>query len=181
MDSLKNISFWKQAFGLLPLHLKETNEERFIMLNGGYGDFCLQTFEDGDADLFKEYSWSSNTKNYLVIKNENIQIFNWIENKLEIVSINAIEQNLYKFYQYLLSKSYKTQNDAVPFIIDIFRQLRNETTEKHNPSKALSILFQLLISIENDNLIDIPNRFIGFEKADLPSNFNIIGTNYVQE
>lgn len=172
MESIKNISFWKQEYGLLPLHLKKTTEERYIMLNGGYGDFCLQTFEDGDTNLFKEYSWSSNTKNYLVVNNEDIQIINWLENKLETVSINAVEQNLSKFYKYLLSKSYKTQNDAVPFIIDIFRQLRNETTEKHNPSKALSILFQLLISIENDNLNDIPNRFIGFEKADLPSNFD---------
>ncbi|MCH6234707.1 N-6 DNA methylase [Cognataquiflexum rubidum] len=171
MENLKNILFWRQTYGLLPLHLKKANEERFLMLNGGYGDFCLQTFEGGDSDLFKEYSWSSNTKNYLVVNDENILIVNWLENRSELVSMNAVEQNLSKFYKYLLSKSYRTHNDAVPFIIDIFRQLRNETTEKQNPSKALSVLFQLLISIENNDLNRISNKFLDFEKAVLPSNF----------
>ncbi len=171
MSNFGNISFWKENYGLLPLHLKDATEERFLMLNGGYGDFCLQTFEDGEVHLFKEYSWSSNTKNYLIVRNDNIQIINWLDSNPEIVSKSAVERNLSKFYKYLLSKSYKTQNDVVPFVIDIFKQLRNETSEKQNPSKALSLLFQLLISIENESLDNISDKFIDFEKAKLPSNF----------
>jgi len=171
MRNFENISSWIQIYGLLPLHLKNVNEERFLMLNGGYGDFCLQTFDDGEIDLFKEYSWSSNTKNYLSVKRDNIQIVNWLDSKPEIVTKIAVEQNLSKFYKYLLSKSYKTQNDVVPFIIDIFKQLRNETSEKQNPSVALSLLFQLLLSIEFENLNNISDKFIDFEKAKLPTNF----------
>jgi len=179
MGNFSNISFWKQNYGLLPLHLKDVTEERFLMLNGGYGDFCLQTFENGDVDLFNEYSWSSNTKNYLVIQDKNIQIFNWLDAKPELILKSAIENNLGKFYKYLLSKSYKTQNDVVPFVIDIFKQLRNETTERQNPKNALSILFQLLISLENENLDNISGNFIAFEKAKLPSNFEHYRTRLV--
>ncbi len=171
MRNFENIASWIQTYGLLPLHLKNVNEDRFLMLNGGYGDFCLQTFDDGDIDLFKEYSWSSNTKNYLSVQTDNIQIVNWLDSKPEIITKIAVEQNLSKFYKYLLSKSYKTQNDVVPFIIDIFKQLRNETSEKQNPALALSLLFQLLLSIEFDNLNNISDKFIDFEKAKLPSNF----------
>lgn len=171
MKNFSDISFWKQNYGLLPLHLKDVAERRFIMLNGGYGDFCLQTIEDGNVDLFNEYSWSSNTKNYLIVEKDNIKIVNWLNSGYETVSKKAIETNLGKFYKYLLSKSYKTQNDVVPFVIDIFKQLRNETNEKQNPKNAISILFQLLISLENDNLRDIPDKFIDFEKAHLPNNF----------
>lgn len=171
MKNFSDISFWKQNYGLLPLHLKNVVESRFLMLNGGYGDFCLQTNEDGDVDLFNEYSWSSNTKNYLIVEKDNIKIVNWLDSESESIPKKAIEANLGKFYKYLLSKSYKTQNDVVPFVIDIFKQLRNETTEKQNPKNAISILFQLLISLENDNLGNIPNKFIDFEKAHLPNNF----------
>ncbi len=171
MRNFSDISFWKQNYGLLPLHLKNVAEKRFLMLNGGYGDFCLQTFDNGDIDLFNEYSWSSNTKNYLIVEEDNIRIVNWLDSKSELISKSAIENNLDKFYKYLLSKSYKTQNDVVPFVIDIFKQLRNETTEKQNPKNAISILFQLLISIENDDLNNISDKFINFEKAQLPTNF----------
>lgn len=171
MKNFSDISFWKQNYGLLPLHLKDVVEKRYLMLNGGYGDFCLQTIEDGDVDLFNEYSWSSNTKNYLIVEKDNIKIVNWLDVESESIPKKAIETNLGKFYKYLLSKSYKTQNDVVPFVIDIFKQLRNETTEKQNPKNAISILFQLLISLENDNFGNIPNKFIDFEKARLPNNF----------
>jgi len=171
MRNLSNISFWKQNYGLLPLHLIDVTEQRFLMLNGGYGDFCLQTIKDGNIDLFNQYSWSSNTKNYLIVDEENIRIVNWLDSETEIISKKSIENNLGKFYRYLLSKSYKTQNDVVPFVIDIFKQLRNETTEKQDPKNAISILFQLLISLENDNLDNISDKFIDFDKAQLPTNF----------
>lgn len=171
MKNFSDISFWRQNYGLLPLHLKEASEDKFIMLNGGYGDFCLQTSEKGEDNLFKEYSWSTNTKNYLIVEDSNIRIVNWLDTEQELIPKKSIENNLGKFYKYLLSKSYKTQNDVVPFVIDIFKQLRNETTEKQDPKNALSILFQLLISIENENLNNTSNEFINFEKAKLPSNF----------
>jgi len=171
MRDFSKISFWKQNYGLLPLHLKDVTEERFLMLNGGYGDFCLQTFDNGDIDLFNEYSWSSNTKNYLIVEDENIRIVNWLDSNPELIPKSAIENNIGKFYKYLLSKSYKTQNDVVPFVIDIFKQIRNETTEKQNPKNALSIFFQLLVSLDNDSLDKVSDKFIAFEKAQLPHNF----------
>ena len=47
MKNLSDINIWKQSFGLLPIHMNPTlNEPNFVMLNGGYGDFCLQTSKD---------------------------------------------------------------------------------------------------------------------------------------
>lgn len=172
MMNFSEISFWQQNYGLLPLRLRGVSEEKFLMLNGGYGDFCLQTVEEGNVDLYKQYSWSSNTKNYLVVRKNDVRIVNWLESQDEFVLKSSIESNLGKFFKYLLSKSYKTQNDVVPFVIDIFKQLRNETTEKKDPRNALSLLFQLLISIENKDLSNIADKFIDFDKAQLPVNFN---------
>ena len=152
MKDLSKILTWQQSFGLLPIHLKPTiNDSKFVMLNGGYGDFCLQTLKDGnDIEDYYSKSWSSNTKYFVVLENDKAIIYNWLKNKPEEVSIKQLEDNFDKFYNYLLSKSYKSERDVVPFIIDIFRQFRNITQEKTNPVEALNLLFVLLTSIEDD-------------------------------
>lgn len=152
MKNLSDILIWKQSFGLLPIHLKPTNNEsNFVMLNGGYGDFCLQTLKDNnESDDYYSKSWSSNTKNFVVLENDTVKIFNWSKNIPENVSKKQVADNFEKFYNYILTKSYKSERDVVPFIIDIFRQLRNITLEKTNPVEALNLLFVLLTSLEED-------------------------------
>lgn len=153
MNDLKNIKTWESNFGLLPIKLNPLfNEDKFLMLNGGLGDFCLKTSSIGKEDIqnvFQE-SWSTNTKNFLFIDEKAIEVTNWYDNKIERIPNNKIEFNLNQFYKYLSSKSYKTQNDVVPFILDIFRQLRNITFEKQDSSEAINLLFHLLISLEED-------------------------------
>ena len=122
---------------------------KFLMLNGGNKDFCLQTdsFED-NRNVFFSDSWSTNTKNFLAIDNDYVYVYNWLNNsKVAKYSLKQVEENTDKFYTYLSSQSYKTPSDAVPHIISIFRELRNLTGEKE-PEKALNLLFRLLISIE---------------------------------
>lgn len=153
MNNLKNIGTWESNYGLLPIRLNPLFQvDKFLMLNGGLGDFCLKTSSIGGEDIqsiFQE-SWSTNTKNFLFVDEDSIEVTNWHDNKIEKISNNKIEFNLNQFYKYLSSKSYKTQNDVVPFILDIFRQLRNITFEKQDSSEAINLLFHLLISLEED-------------------------------
>lgn len=161
MNNLKDINIWESNFGLLPMKLNPLSPlDKFLMLNGGQGDFCLKTSGKGDEDhstIFEE-SWSTNTKNFLFIDEDAVEVVNWFEGKTENIPNKKIEFNLGQFYKYLSSKSHKTQNDVVPFILDIFRQLRNITFEKQDSSEAINLLLTLLISLEED----ISN--INFEK-----------------
>lgn len=173
MNNLKDISIWESNFGLLPMKLNPLNPvDKFLMLNGGQGDFCLKTSAKGDENHNTIYgeSWSTNTKNFLFIDKDSVEVVNWFEAKTEIIPNKKIESNLGQFYKYLSSKSHKTQNDVVPFILDIFRQLRNITFEKQDSSETINLLFTLLISLEEDisnidytkwNIVEskIPERF----------------------
>jgi adenine-specific DNA-methyltransferase len=153
MRNLSEILTWKQNFGLLPIHLKpKSKESSFVMLNGGTGDFCLQTIKDkSDKDDYFSKSWSSNTKNFVVLNKDNVELYNWLKEKPEVIPQRQVAENFNKFYSYLLSNSYKSDNDVVPFIISIFRQFRNLTLEKTNPVEALNLLFVLLTSLEDEN------------------------------
>ncbi|KAA6317367.1 hypothetical protein EZS27_032462, partial [termite gut metagenome] len=153
MIQVADINFWKQKFGLLPIAVNPKSiDNKYLMLNGGNNDFCLQTITQV-KEVIKSYfdsSWSTNTKNFVVLNNtKDVQIFNWYENKPEQISVKSIDENTDKFYRYLSSKSYKTPSDAIPFIVDIFRQLRN-ISGKQSPVEALNLLFKLLISLEED-------------------------------
>lgn len=172
MRVLSNTDFWKSEFGLLPIKINPLDElNRFLMLNGGSGDFCLQTDEREELETdFYENSWSTNTKNFVVVGDNKVKVFNWLNKSSEEVELEKVENSKEKFYKYLVSKSYKTENDVVPFIIDIFRQLRNFTKEKKNPSVAINILYQLLISIEED-VTQIKYNDWKIENIKLPSEF----------
>jgi len=173
MDNLTNINIWKQGFGLLPIHLKPNESESdFVMLNGGYGDFCLQTInKESELSHYFSQAWSSNTKNYIVLNEDKLKIFNWTKDRPEEIPIKTVQENFSKFYDYLLSKSYKSHNDVVPFLIDIFRQFRNLTLEKSNPVEALNLLFVLLASLEDDvNNLDY-NKW-NIETTILPQGFD---------
>lgn len=153
MYDLRKIETWEANFGLLPIKLNPLcQENKFLMLNGGVGDFCLKTSpktESNIQNVFRD-SWSTNTKNFLFIDNDHIEVANWYDNKSEKIPNSKIEFNLNPFYKYLSSKSFKSQNDVVPFILDIFRQLRNITFEKQDSSEAINLLFHLLVSLEED-------------------------------
>ena len=76
MNQLNNINSWKKQLGLLPINLFSSEQQnKFILLNGGYGDFCVDTNSDKTADEYYSFAWSSNTKNFVTLKNDKIFLF----------------------------------------------------------------------------------------------------------
>jgi len=152
MEMISNIDYWKQQFGLYPMLMNpKTSGIKYLMLNGGNRDFCLQTGSFNDVrEVFYSEAWSTNTKNFLAFDNNYVYVYNWLNiNKTGKYPIEKVKDNPNGFYAHLSSQSYKTPDDVVPHIIGIFRELRNLTKEKE-PNKALNLLFRLLISIEDD-------------------------------
>jgi tRNA1(Val) A37 N6-methylase TrmN6 len=174
MTDLTQIQNWKKNFGLLPIHINPLiAENKFLMLNGGQGDFCLQICtENENEDSYFSQSWSTNTKNFIVLNGSKVKIYNWLkkDSDPETLDVKNIENNKDKFYKYLLSKSYKTQNDVIPFILGIFRQLRNITQEKENPVDTINLLYKLLISLE-DNYNEIDYNKWQIDDVTVPKEF----------
>jgi|GEM_PF-3505247 len=177
MRNLTDINRWQKNFGLLPTHLNPTAfDSTYLMLNGNYGNFCLQIGEKRfSAEEYYSKSWSVNTKHFVTVDSDKVKIFNWSKRRPEEIKLEQVESNFDKFYNYLLTKTYRTENDVIPFIVNIFQQFRNITLEKADPAEALNLLFVLLISIEeNYTKIDtekwnissyhIPNGFEGFSE-----------------
>lgn len=157
MNQLNDIQLWKKGLGLLPINLFSGNlNDEFILLNGGFGDFCIDFEKDKSPNQYFSNSWSSNTKNFIALKNNEVSVFNWLKEKEESYDVDIVSKNLEKFYQYLLQNSYKSEYDIVPFIINIYKSLRNFTNEPIQGVQALNYLFLLMAAYEETkSLIEI--------------------------
>lgn len=171
MDNLQNIETWKKGFGLLPIRLlpSKRDDNSFIMLNGGSGDFCIKpsSVEENPHEL-KNLAWSSNTKNFVVVEDEFVSIYNWKKNEIERTNINQVSSHFGKFYSYIVKNSYHSEDDIVPFVIDLFKRFRNFTQEKYESQLALNLLFVLLSSLEDD-LENFDFEKWGLNEINIPS------------
>ena len=148
------------------------HEKSFIMLNGGSGNFCLRTETDGRSPHdYHSLAWSSNTKHFVVLNGSNVNIFNWGKDRPETITKEQVAGNFDKFYKYLVTNDYKSEKDIVPFVIDIFKGLRNLTQERTDAVEALNLLFVLLAGLEEDvNSIDFAKW--GLTSIEIPDNFD---------
>lgn len=170
MFDIKDITSWRKDFGLYPIQIRPTNIDQYALLNDGRRDLCIDLNPLGDIDLYNSYAWSANAKNYLAISEEYVIIYNWLKSKPEQIKTNIVENNIAAFYGYLGTQSYSTGNDVVPFIINLFRKMRNITREKQSPIESLNLLYTLLLSLDNDlNTLDY-NRW-NIEQTELPEQF----------
>ena len=174
MIDLKNKISWAQQTGLLPIHLNPKEEtERFIMLDGGYYDFCLDlSGEEIQKDICFSKSWSTNTKNYIVVNNtlNQVGVYNWFTETLSSLQCSVVSDKFAQFIQILNHSSYRSDEDIVPFVLRLFRQMRSLTGEKDDPVIALNLLYKLLISLDEDiNQINCTRWQI--EDVQMPDNF----------
>lgn len=174
MLHFKDISFWTKNLGYLPVHLMPTVNDKFIMLNGISGNFCLHiSNNEEDKNTYFSQSWSSNTKNFLLVNNNNAKLYNWHKNnKVEEISLKSIRDNLDKFYNYLVAKSHRSDKDVIPVIIDIFKQFRTLTAEYHNPVQALNLLFVLLAGLEDGDINALDRQKWSISDIHIPQGFD---------
>ncbi|MBN8622696.1 MAG: N-6 DNA methylase [Flavobacteriales bacterium] len=182
MLRFNDISFWARKLGHLPIHLKTGINDRFIMLNGVSGNFCMHFSEIADnKNIYFSQSWSSNTKNFLLIDENNVHVYNWSRgSEVEKIGLKSLENNLDKFYNYLVTKSYKSEKDVVPIIIDTFRQFRTLTSEFQNPIEALNLLFILLASVEEGSPYKVDAGKWGISNITIPNNFEAFSERFIQ-
>jgi len=154
MQNIDNILFWKNSLGLLPLKQFSGNrhQDKYILLNGIKGNLCLDIAPSNDTkDFYFSSAWSSNIKNFVVAEKENVVVYNWKSKDVKKYSSNQVINNLVKFHNYIIDTSRRSEDDIIPFVIGLFRRLRNLYNDKSNPLDSLNQLFLLLSSLEESH------------------------------
>ncbi len=151
MSALLDIANWKNQLGLLPINLSSKGiNKQFILLNGGCGDFCIDLNPEELETDYHSFAWSSDTKVFLSVEKDKVELFNWFKGNSEEIDNNFIGNNLSKLHEYIKLNSPKSEYDIVPFIIDIFRKIRNEIGEEAEGIRSINQLFLLLAAYEGN-------------------------------
>lgn len=173
---LQNKRDWAIDSGLMPMHLSPHNEgERYIMLDGGYYEFCLDLdVEVGTESDYNSCAWSSDVKNYIRVTGDDVTVFNWKSHRSDKMKLSLVEQKFNQFLKIINSTSANSSDDVTPFLLGLFAQLRNMTQETKQPTEAMNLLFKLLVSIDEDQLdADVCRKWKIIDTA-LPNGFNYL-------
>ncbi len=173
---IKDKQFWAEESGLLPLRLSPgSGKAQYIMLDGGFYDFCLDlSGENEEESSYYSAAWSSDVKNYISINKDHAVIYNWSRRNNEKVKLSIVQDKFHDFLKILNTTSYRTSDDVTPFILGLFAQLRNLTLERREPIEALNLLFKLLISLNEESLSqEICDKW-GIVNVDVPKGFDAL-------
>ena len=167
---------WAFESGLLPMHLASKNQyERYILLDGGHCEFCLDLDVDDKSEAdYNSFAWSSDVKNYLRVKGDSVTVFNWHSRRADVLKMSVVKQKFSRFLKILYDNSFSTSDDVTPFLLSLFAQLRNLTQESTMPIDAMNLLFKMLISIDEEHLdAEICEKW-NIADTSLPSGFDAI-------
>ncbi len=135
----------------MPLFEYQFRQEKFVLLNGGAkGNFCLD-FQEENIENIRNYAWSSDVESYLLFKNDYLHLYKWNTFSSEAFSINSVNSNIEKFYQYLRKENSLNSDTIVRFGIQFYKQIRTLLRDDIG-NNSLNVLLFLLACIEDNNI-----------------------------
>lgn len=167
---------WAIDSGLMPMHLAPRNHgDRFIMLDGGYYEFCLDLdLESKTEKDYNSFAWSSDVKNYIRLSGDDVTVYNWRSRRNDTMKLQLIEQKFNQFLKIINSTSINSSDDVTPFLLGLFAQLRNLTQETRQPVEAMNLLFKLLVSIEEEHFDEDVCRRWSIVDTVVPNGFDAL-------
>ena len=79
LEQFKLVGAWRTALGQLPVFMRGTaeNQERYVLLNGGKGNFCLDFMGGVDQTTQRIYAWSCDVGHYVTIAGDTVVVNRW--------------------------------------------------------------------------------------------------------
>lgn len=127
MSRLYEISTWEQRLGYLPIPLFGLHaEQRFVLLNGSKGNFCLDIGEESnDTSRWNSIAWSSDVDHYVRVQGDQVFVSRWDIPKPEQYTVRALEENLPSFQEFLEKDRAPRERSVVAHAIAAYRRLRS--------------------------------------------------------
>jgi hypothetical protein len=104
LTQFKTVGAWRTALGLLPVFLRGTaeNQERYVLLNGSKGNFCLDFMGGVDQNGQRIAAWSSDVGHYITIAGDVVLVNRWEKGAPEErFSYRSVFERLPEFHRYL--------------------------------------------------------------------------------
>lgn len=145
----RTVAAWRAALGLLPVPLREApdNRERYVLLNGNTGNFCLDFIGGFDRTSQCAAAWSCDVGHYITCLEDSVTVNRWDKQAAEeSYSRRSVIGQLHEFHRHLERTSPDRSHSVVAHVLRIFRQIRAAVSEEQGGLRSLRILLHLLAS-----------------------------------
>jgi adenine-specific DNA-methyltransferase len=149
ISQFRTVSAWRAALGLLPVPLRDApgNQERYVLLNGSTGNFCLDFVGGVDRTSRSSAAWSCDVGHYVTCVEDSIIVNRWdTQGTEESYSRRSVIAQLHEFHRHLEKTSPDRSRSVVAHVLRIFRQIRAAVQEEAEGLRSLRILLHLLAS-----------------------------------
>jgi adenine-specific DNA-methyltransferase len=148
-SQFRTVDAWKEALGLLPVRLRydEDNIDRYVLLNGSRGNFCLDFVGDVEPRSQRAVAWSCDVGHYITCAGDSISVNRWDRNSPEErFSGKSVFAQIHEFHRYLEKSTPDQSKSIVAHVLGVFRRIRAATQDERNGLQSLSILLHMLAS-----------------------------------
>ena len=162
LAQFKMVGAWRTALGMLPVFLRGTaeNQERYVLLNGTKGNFCLDFVGGLDQSSQRQAAWSCDVGHYLTINNDSVIVNRWRGIPPKSVFRVEVFFNGYQNFIAILKRQRRQLPKYRESCLGCVSQDQNCRGQRGNGLRSLRILLHLLASAaaENDGLLvsDLP-------------------------
>lgn len=147
-DQFRTVDAWRAALGLLPVPLRDTQtQDRYVLLNGTTGNFCLDLVGGVDRYSQRTAAWSCDVGHYITCTSDYVWVTRW-ENQAaeEKFSRKSVFSKLHDFHRYLEKTEPDRSQSIVAHVLRVFHQIRSVLNTENNGPRSLRVLLHLLAS-----------------------------------
>lgn len=149
ISQFRSVGAWRAALGLLPVPLRDTdeNQQRYVLLNGTTGNFCLDFVGGSDSITQRATAWSCDVGHYITCTADSVLVNRWEkEASEERYSCESVVGQLHQFHRYLEQTTPDRSRSIVSHVLGVFRRIRAVVSEENNGLRSLRVLLHLLAS-----------------------------------
>ena len=146
-SKFKRIESWQSALGLLyvPLRGGIEDNQRYVLLNGFAGNFCLDFDPPVDPVMRRAAAWSSDVGHYVAVRNEIVTIHRWDKrDPTDRYSWRSIVEHIHDFHRFLEKDEPDRTKNVVNHVLRVFRMIREALQEREEAIHSLEVLLYML-------------------------------------
>jgi len=151
-QQFKAVGAWEAALGSLPVPKRENadNGQRYVLLNGTTGNFCLD-FDGGvERGIQRNEAWSCDVGHYVTCVNDTIVVNRWDKQNEEVYSLRSIISQIHEFHHHLEKTSPDRSRSIAPHVLRVFGQIRTTLEDESSALRSLRVLLHLFASVATD-------------------------------
>lgn len=147
-----------KGVGLLnvPLrHNQQAGVPLYALLNGSSNNVCAGVNTERPIMDYRQMAWSSGCYYFLEFFRNRCDVIRFDTPKVESYEENFLLQNAEKFFAHIAQSKRNEENQVVPFILRIYRKLRNEIRSEQGIDSLRGLLYLLASTCDEEPIHDL--------------------------